>query len=346
MNRSLTFATLLVLACATKPAAPTRPIATPDDFLLAENALKAEEWPLAEKRYLFLAQAAPQRFDVWLGLGLAQARLGKLAEAADDFERSYGLKDNGRARTNLGILVARGGRVDLAEELFLAAVQVEPSYVPGWASLARAQLALGDLGSAAIALRQGEMVKPDDSELRLAHSDLDQAATTAGVSRQALLDWVEGLTLSASSHPEAATQALLHAVEGAPHQPHLHLQLGLLARRGHDVPTAERELRAALSLAPESAQGVRAEARAQLAALLVEAHQGLPEAQHLIQEAIEIHGEKPEWLETLGEACASQGDLGCATKSLQRALAYEDLRAEQRARLSARLAELSGDAGR
>lgn len=106
----------------------------------------------------------------------------------------------------------------------------------------------------------------------------------------------------------------------APAEPNrelVHLNLGRLAAARGDLDSAEREWRAVLTDAPESAV-----ARLELGTLAARAGKFV-EARRLFAEAVERDAGSPEAWANLGAAAAATGDVGAGRQALDRAYALD-----------------------
>ncbi len=134
----------------------------------AAEALAAGRYLEAAAGFRQALAADPEAVRCWMGLGLAQERLGDTAGAERSYRRAVELAPaNDRARLSLGTLLAeRGARGEAIEQL-TAAVRLRPDLPDARYNLARA---LAEDGRFAAALAQC------DELLRLAPQDRDALA--------------------------------------------------------------------------------------------------------------------------------------------------------------------------
>jgi tetratricopeptide (TPR) repeat protein len=92
-----------------------------------------------------------------------------------------------------------------------------------------------------------------------------------------------------------------------------------------DVELAEKLLRQAIPKFPDRLEGLRADAKGKLAALLVERGRAPDEARDLARAALQVRGERAHLLSVLGKACDAVGDGACARDAYARLLALPHL---------------------
>jgi Tfp pilus assembly protein PilF len=100
---------------------------------------------------------------------------------------------------------------------------------------------------------------------------------------------------------------------------HYNIALALVALG--DAKTAEQEYRLALQTYSEKEAELAADAKNNLADLLVREKKSAKEATALVRQAIAVRGERASYLDTLARACDLAGDLGCAKDAFEKLLA-------------------------
>jgi predicted Zn-dependent protease len=119
--------------------------------------------------------------------------------------------------------------------------------------------------------------------------------------------------------------------------------LGEAVRRLGDLPRAEVLLRRAVEAYPDRQGPLRADARARLAAVLLDAARPA-EAVPLAREALAERPDRAATLDVLARACDASGDVPCARDAYARLLARPHAPPAMRARAEGRLASLGAAA--
>jgi tetratricopeptide (TPR) repeat protein len=314
----------LVIGCAPfveapPPAEPARAGAD-GPFAEGQAALHAKDWARAREIFREATSRDAKNAGAWAGLGMAEQGLDHLREAADAYTRSLDIEDSPQARHNLGMVLARSGRVDLGREQLQRAVALDPKYFLGWRELAQADLELGDLGEAATALGVARRLSPEDAHLAELTRELQSALAGQGIPAEAMLHFSRGTAHAAQGKDDAAQTEYDAALRIAPHFGDCHYNLGVLVRRAGDLDRAEREYRAALADYPPNAKTLRADAQNNLADLLVARGKAPAEAESLVREAIATRGERASYLDTLARACDAGGKRDCAREAFGKLL--------------------------
>jgi tetratricopeptide (TPR) repeat protein len=107
-------------------------------------------------------EITPDHGSAWYNLGIALARQGKLNEAVAAYRRQVGITpDHGNAWNNLGVALARQDELDEAVAAFQQQVRVTPDHRQAWNNLGVALRDQGKLDEAAAAFQQQVRVTPD-----------------------------------------------------------------------------------------------------------------------------------------------------------------------------------------
>jgi tetratricopeptide (TPR) repeat protein len=325
------FALLLLLTgCANIPL-PVR----------ADQARHRQDWPATASLYRQLTAEHPDDAEAWLWLGLASMKLNRLDDALPALERTVALKDSPQARYNLGLLHAMRGRTDLALPHFQRSVDLDANYGFGWYGLAKAQAELGNLQGAAAAVLNAKRLRPDDPEVDQVAIEIAQNLSATSLPRAALILHARGGTLIQAGKHDEAEQAYREALRIAPTFADCHYNLGSLARRRGDLETAEREYRTAIAGYTPGEVRLLADARNNLADLLVARQKNYPEAVTLVRQAIEVRGARASYIDTLARACDANNDVACATDSFKKLLTFTEIPPEVRAHAAQRLKVLA-----
>jgi tetratricopeptide (TPR) repeat protein len=226
-------------------------------------------------------------------LGLALARQGRIDEAIAKYSEALRLKpDFPEAHLNLGLALAGQGRIDEAMAEYSEALRIRPYYPAAHLDLGFALAGQGRIEEAMAHYSAALLIKPVYPE---AHNNLGLALARQGRIEEAMAQYSEALRIK-------------------PNYPEAHLNLGsALARRGR-IAEAMAQYSAALRIKP-----VYPEAHLDLGAVL--AGQGrIAEAMAQYSEALRIVPNFPEAHLNLGTALAGQGRIAEAMAQYSEAL--------------------------
>jgi tetratricopeptide (TPR) repeat protein len=321
---------LLLTGCANVPLS-----------VRADQARQRQDWPATAALYRELTTQNANDAEAWLWLALACMKLDRFDEAGPALERSIALKDSPQARYNLGLLRAMRGRTDQALPHFQRSVELDPNYGFGWYGLARAQAELGNLQAAAAAVLNAKRLRPDDPEVDQVAIEIAQNLSVTALPRAALILHARGGTLVQAGKHQEAEEAYREALRIAPTFADCHYNLGSLARRRGDLDAAEHEYRTAIAGYSQGDIRLLADARNNLADLLVARNKNIPEAVTLARQAIETRGARASYIDTLARACDANKDAECATSTFRKLLTFTELPAEVRAHAVERLKVLA-----
>ena len=202
-------------------------------------------------------------------LGYARERSGDLAGAAEAYEGAAKLDPRDyEVAFAYGRTLLRLKRPAEAEARFRGALEIKPDSAPARLGLA-SSLAAQDKAEAAAAFRSYLELKPGDRSAhldlaRLLYSQKEFAAALAEIDaaeagQQPSLDSLRLRTdvFVAQARWDEATGALQRALTLAPRDPDLHAWLGRIYLKKRNYLSAERELKAALSLDRDSTDALR-----------------------------------------------------------------------------------------
>lgn len=133
------------LAYSTKPSASAQA-----QYHRALDAMKAEDWPMAERLLNELVLSNRQLSGPLLNLGIAQAKQEKDEQAQTSFENAIKVNaSNQEAYNQLGLLQRKRGQFTDAKNTYLKAISVWPGYAPIRLNLGILyELYIGDLAQA------------------------------------------------------------------------------------------------------------------------------------------------------------------------------------------------------
>ena len=175
----------------------------------------------------------PILLDAHNNLGNIFWRQGKLADAAEHFERALALRPNlAESHNNLGIVLAQQNKFDQAQARFEQTLALRPDYAEAHNNLGNVLLSQGKLGEAASHYQQTLALRPDHAE---AHNNLG------------IVLWRQGKLAEAAAHSE---QALLLRPDFA--EAHNNLGNVLLSQGNLDQALARFEQ--AIALRPDYAE--------------------------------------------------------------------------------------------
>ncbi len=168
--------------------------------LVARRAADLGDLERAVPAYQAAINAAPSVPDGWIQLGILLARAGRLPAAEQVFAQSVGhVQDSPELFYNEGLVKAFLGKTDEAIERFQRSLELDPWYREARENLAGTLASAGRFDDAAIQFRMALEQAPDDTETRQL---LAQALLAAGRVPEAREELEQILRLS-PDHPEA-----------------------------------------------------------------------------------------------------------------------------------------------
>ncbi len=177
------------------------------------------------------ARLLPDDAVAHLNLGNALARVGRLPEARESFDRALELRPEfAEAHNNLGHVFLELGQFDAARQSCRRALAARPQYAQAHENLGRASLKLGRLDEAMAAFRHALLINP---ELAEAHVNLANVQRSLG-------------------RIEDAEAAYRSALRIKPDFVAAHAELGTALRLQRRAAESEASCRAALALDPNS----------------------------------------------------------------------------------------------
>jgi tetratricopeptide (TPR) repeat protein len=318
----LVLACLATVACGgSKPAARSaasarggddegRPVASgslSDSALepAAQEALKAEDWPRAESTNRELARRQPRNPAGKRGLGLALIKQGKNDQAVEALQGSLEIADDAHTRLLLAEAFVGLGRAPSALPHVRKAVKMVPAEPAAWAQLADVLVKVDKPDGAADALLESRKPCPAcaKDEVWGRAADAVAEALCAKAEKQLAANDAAG----ARKNAEAAAAL-------RPDRAETHLVEAKLARAGGDKKGAIAAYRKALEGLSDANAEPGANARLELAGLLVADGDGA-EAVKVAREAAAARGSDGRALDVLGRACDLTKDTDCARKT-------------------------------
>jgi predicted Zn-dependent protease len=278
----------------------------------AMDASKSEDWPRAEALYRELARRQPRHAGAKHGLGVALLRQNKNDAAITALEASLQLSDDGHTRLDLAAAFAEVGRYPSALPHLRKAVELAPHEPAAWAGLVDALIKVEKPDAAADILRDSRAPCPACASNDGWNHAADEVA--AALAAKAQKQIAEG---NASGARKSAEGAL--AVR--PDLPEAQLVLGKVARAEGNTKAAASAYRKAVERLPDAKAESGANARLELATLLIGgagdgsgAGDG-KEAVKLAEQVVAARGDDGAALDTLGRACDATRDKTCARKA-------------------------------
>jgi tetratricopeptide (TPR) repeat protein len=218
---------------------------------------------------IIAAQCLPEGASVQLNLGNAQARAGRLLEAAASFARALVLDPGfAQAHNNLGEVRFELGDLGEAAACFRRAIRTGPELAEAHRNLGETLLRTGEYADALAACRRAVELAPDD---RSTHNSLGSTLARIGQPAEAIVsfsraialdpDFVEAHvnlanTLRALGRVEEAVDIYRFALQLRPTFVSAYIELATALRVQTLSAQAEAACKEALRLAPESAEAL------------------------------------------------------------------------------------------
>ncbi len=274
----------------------------------AIDASKAEDWPRAESLYRELSRRQPRNAAAKHGLGVALLRQGKNNDAVVALEASVQLSDDANTRVDLAAAFGALGRYPSALPHLRKAVALAPREPAAWVGLVDALVKVEKPEAAADSLRESGTPCPDcASNDAWNHAGDDVArALVAKADKQ-----------RTSGDASGARKSVDGALALRPSLPEAQLVLGRVARAGGDTKVATGAFRKAVEQLPDAKAEAGANARLELATLLIGDGDG-KEAVKLAESVVAVRADDGVALDTLGRACDVTRDKDCARKAYAR----------------------------
>jgi protein O-mannosyl-transferase len=249
------------------------------DYTEAHNNLgialsEIGRWTESIPEYEEAARLDPGSARIRYNLGNAFLHTGELSDAIASYQEGRRLADDPNIELNLGIALARAGRVAEAAPAYARALKLDPDFAKALYYLGNALLQLGRPDEAIASYERYLRLKPDNPD---ACYRLATALVGAGRAQEAIA-WYENALRLRSGFPEAQNdlavaltqsgrvqEALPHYQEAlrlAPNDPEIHNNLGYALAQVGRTAEARAQFEEALRLEPDYP-----EARANLARL-------------------------------------------------------------------------------
>lgn len=305
--------------------------ATPDDmdalYLLSLIQLQRGQWQMAADGLAKVAQKFAGNGEVLCNLGIALARLGDSAAAAQHYDRALAIHPGMvEAHLNYGLLLLSQARAEDAERHFRHALQGGPRADVSM-ELGNALMAQGRYAEAAEAFGQG--VVPGGGQAtalynlgvalaragRPAEAGDALARAIAAAPDLACAHHMSGVVLDELGQPEAAVAALRRALQLRPDFAAAWVNLAWLLCRCGDLAAAEDAARQGVDFAPSLAQ-----AHYNLG-LVLQSQGRSAEAEAAYGQALALQGDDARAFNNLGVVLVAQGRHGEARDAYGKALA-------------------------
>lgn len=217
-------------------AAELEPNQSRPRFLVGLAMERTHNLPAAIEEYQAARRLDPNEYEIAFALGRALLSAGRAAEAEAEFRAALGLgADKARARLGVANSLVAQKRLEPAAEEYAAYLNERPQDREARVGLVAVLIDLK---------RYPDALK----ELDRADAGLAPSVETSKLRAEA---W------SAQGQWKQAAEALEKTLALAPLDAELHARRGRLALALRDFPTAERELRLAIKIAPESHDPLR-----------------------------------------------------------------------------------------
>jgi tetratricopeptide (TPR) repeat protein len=253
-------ATALNLTAQTAPPQPASHAEIQAHFAAAQQAQRQNDYATAEKEYKSVIALAPEFAEVHMNLGLVYQLQNHYPEAMTEFRRALKLKPSlTGANFFLGVDYCKMGEGPKAVQYLKAALKVSPNQPEIWLWLATAQEISGDIDAEVATMRQALSAHPKDVDLLYL---LGHAYERLGKQEVALMEKIApesfrkeqflAESYAASNEWPSAVIHFQNALEVAPHQTGLHVELGEVLLHAGKVNQAAREFDEELQLNPQS----------------------------------------------------------------------------------------------
>lgn len=320
---------VVLKADALRAVQPAASVALLEDYLshapdsrdarlaLARSLLAVKQYAAARVQFERLAQAYPDDFELRYAAGVVALELRDFDAAVAHFERVMSVMPHqaDTVRLHLGMAEAGRGRQEQARAWFRQ-VEQDPALVM------QAQLRIAESYAG-----EGRF---DEAGAVLARLQIDDPAVRVKVRL------LEAQLLRDSERTSEALALLDRELQLQPDQPELLYESAMLAERLDDLAGMESKLRRLIALQPEHGHAYNA-----LGYALADRGLRLPEAEALIDRALELLPDDPFILDSKGWVRFRQGDADSALTYLRRALA-----ARPDAEIAAHLGEVLWSIGR
>lgn len=211
-------------------------------------------------------EEAPQNADLWRYLGQANAKLNEMDSAINDFQRSLSLDpQNAQTHFNLGLLYRRKGQTNKALEMYRQGLALDAND-PGANQVYASLLMVSERYHEAIApLQRLAQTKGLGPSVQIALSDCYLRSGMRGLGVKEVQDFLESSNAPATDHfnlakvllenheDDLAQRVLRHAVLVAPDSAAAHAKLGVFFANENQLEDAAQEMMSAVRLAPDSA---------------------------------------------------------------------------------------------
>lgn len=269
----------------------------------------------------------PELFETQLSLAAAQAREGRLAEAATCYRNAISINPNhSNAHNELGCLLERQGELDEAYASFRKAIALDPNHVNAHNNLAMLLGRQGKLDEARISLQVALALDPGHSDAHcnlgnvlLKQGKLDDASTSYRRAIALNPNHINahnnlGVLLQRQGRLDEAFISFQTVIALNPNHPNAHNSLGFVLERQGKPDEASTSFRRAIALNPNDSG-----AHSNLAATLLT--QGrVEDAIASCRRALAIQPENAKAHEALGFAFQHKGEPTEAASFYRRAI--------------------------
>jgi tetratricopeptide (TPR) repeat protein len=295
--------------------------ASDENFRRATQAMHAGDLEAAGESFAALTKTSPAFAEAHFNLGLVREEQGRFEEAIASFQRALALKPRMHgANLFLGVAELRLNRLDRAILYLQNETAAYPKDPAAWMWLGEARLAQERPEVAAAALDRAAELAPNDMDILYYRGLAHLLVSKNSYGKMFKLDprsWrVHQVIAQANAEADRHLDAIVEykaAIELAPTQPGLHVELGSEYRNLGKIQEAEQAFRRELEIDPNSVL-----ARYKLGVLTVEKGDAA-NGKALILEALRV---KPGLLHSeynLGRAEQLLGNDAAAAEHLQRA---------------------------
>jgi predicted Zn-dependent protease len=272
----------------------------------------------------------------------ARARFGqgRLDDAIADLDASIARQETVEALALRGRYLGLARRFDEAARDLQRAVALDPGMGDAWVMLAAVEINRGDDVESAWAFAKaigplGRSRAVDRLWIHLLSLSPDPVQPQESLDRCS-----RGRAAAMEGQYGEAQREYLNALKYSPSYSWCVANLAETTFALGDPAASEKMLRQAIATYPDRLDGLRADAKGRLAALLVVTGKDPAEAARLARETLAARGERAAVLEVLARACDATGDRACALDAWTRLLARPHVPDATRTQAEKRLSEL------
>ena len=263
---------ILVLLAATSRGlpgqdVPSHPAADPviqSHFAAAQQAQHSKDYATAEREYRAVLSLAPDFAEVHMNLGLIYQLQDRIPEAMTEFRQALKIKPAlAGANFFLGVNYCKMGEGARAIPYLKAAARAEPNRTEIWSWLATAQELSSEIQAEVVTLKRALELEPQNVDLLylLGHAyerlgKKEVMALEKATPGSSRAEQLLAESYAASNEWPSAVIHFQNALAASQNRPGLHVELGEVLLRAGRVTQATQEFEAELRLDPPSLRAI------------------------------------------------------------------------------------------